>query len=202
MNVRRLLPHRFPAAAAAPGRGLGLYPSAMAIAVPGLVAPGASRGETPVPAISAGAWELGLTGALTSVEGDTRWSLGIDGARFLPLGGGFAAPGAELVYSHQNALDLLAVGAGIVWLRRWGRSPVYPYLGPGAGFRQEWIGSFRTTRYPVGADLGLRVMVSEGALLRVEYRFRRILGDPVAGYTEHRVGVGVALVLGAPPAGR
>jgi hypothetical protein len=189
----------------ATGRSRGLRYRLARWGVIGLLvaaAPRVSRADDPPPALRAGAWEVGLTGSLTSVAGDSRWSLGIDGASFVPLAGGLAAPGLELTYSHQNALDLLDVGANVVWLRRWGGASVYPYVGPGAEIRQEWLGSFRTTRYPVGFDIGLRVPVSSGALVRMEYRFRRILGDPVADYTEHRVGVGVALVLGGSPAGR
>jgi hypothetical protein len=81
------------------------------------------------------------------------------------------------------------------WTRSIGTTSLYPYVAVGGGVRQEWIGSFADARYPVGFDVGLRALVSSGADLRVNYRLRRVLNDPVDDFTEHELRVGIALLF-------
>lgn len=63
------------------------------------------------------------------------------------------------------------------------------------GTREEWIGSFREVRIPVGLTFGLRTLAGERAAARVEYRLRRVLHDPVADLTEQQVWVGLSLLF-------
>jgi hypothetical protein len=57
------------------------------------------------------------------------------------------------------------------------------------------LGSFSQARYPVGLALSARVLFDARVAMRVEYRFRRVLNDPVADFTEHRVLTGLSLLL-------
>jgi hypothetical protein len=66
-------------------------------------------------------------------------------------------------------------------------------VGVVGGVRQEWLGSFRETRYPVGAALGLSVLANERAALRVEWRVLKVLDDPVEDPVEHRVLAGISV---------
>ena len=151
------------------------------------------------PRLQPGAIEIGLGGSLTSVEGNTRSSIGILGSTFLGLGPGLVGVGADLTYTHVSSLDVLDLEGHVGWQWPVSSTSLYPILGVGGGIRQEWVGSFRTTRYPVGIDLGLRALVSSGAAVRVEYRLRRVLGDPVSDFTEHRALFGVSLLLENTP---
>ena len=69
-------------------------------------------------------------------------------------------------------------------------------MGVVGGVRQEWLGSFRETRFPVGAAAGVRVLASERAALRVEWRVLKVLDDPVEDPIEHRVLAGLSIFLG------
>lgn len=153
----------------------------------------AQGAETPV--LRAGSVESGISGALKIVEGSTTASIALDGSYFMHAPGGLASATAEIGYSHVNELDLLDVSALVAWTRRIGTTSLYPYLALGGGVRQEWIGSFEDVRYPVGFDVGLRALASPRADLRVNYRLRRVLDDPVEDFTEHEIRVGIALLF-------
>jgi hypothetical protein len=142
-----------------------------------------------------GAVELGFGAALSSVEGDTRATVSVLGTTFLRLWGGLAGLGADVGYTHVHSLDILDLEAHVTWQKSFRGTAVYPYVGAGGGLRQEWLGSFRTPRYPVGVDLGFRVLVSPGAALRTGYRWRRVLGDPVSNFSEHRLDVGFSVLF-------
>ena len=62
----------------------------------------------------------------------------------------------------------------LTWQNRLGKSAVYPYLAIGGGLRQEWLGSFKQIRYPLGINLGLRTLINQHAAIRLEYKLRRI----------------------------
>ena len=64
-----------------------------------------------------------------------------------------------------------------------------------AGVRQEWLGSFREDRYPVGLHLGARFLLGDRVAARLEYRYDRFLGDPVADFDEQRLVFGLSLLL-------
>lgn len=166
---------------------------AVALAVPGR----AVADERPAagPALRAGAIELGLSGALTATEGATQSTLLLRGGRFAGLGRGLVALEGELGYSHVASLDALGLELALSYQARLGGSACYPYVAVAAGSRERWVGSFRDTRVPVGATLGVRLLAGERAAARVEYRVRRLLRDPVADVTEQQVVVGLSLLF-------
>jgi hypothetical protein len=145
--------------------------------------------------IKPGAIELGLAGTMTIVEGSSRTTFAIRAGFFTAAPRGLFGFETSLSYSHLNALDWLDVEGALSWQAKLGKSAVYPFLALGGGFRQEKLGAFRQLRYPVGADFGLRALVAPQAAIRVEYKFRRILHDPVANFSEHQVLVGLSLLL-------
>ena len=104
---------------------------------------------------------------------------------------GSSFPVLETTYSTQQSLDELGLEAAVGWLPA--RGQVLPFVAVAGGVRQEWIGSFRETRYPVGFDAGARLLLSPRVGLRGEYRFRRMLDDPVADFSEHRVLMGISV---------
>lgn len=159
----------------------------------GVLAVAAARAQAP--SLQPGAIELGLSGALTSVEGSTWASVALDGGLFARAPGGLASAGAEVAYSHVNELDLLDLSALVGWTRPIGTTALYPFVALAGGVRQEWIGSFADARYPVGFDVGLRALVSTRADVRLVYRLRRVLNDPVDDFTEHEIRIGISLLF-------
>ena len=163
-----------------------------------LVSPGtveARDASSVAPMLHAGAIELGLCGALTAVEGATHATALLRAARFSRMGSGLVALEGEVGYSHVSSLDALGLEAAVSWQQRLGDTSCYPYVALAAGTREEWIGSFRDARLPVGLTLGLRTLAGERAAARVEYRVRRVLHDPVADLTEQQVLVGLSLLF-------
>src|SRR5207249_7343046 len=134
-----------------------------------------------------GAIELGLAGSVTSVEGSTRGVIALRGGTFSLSRAGLTGAEAEVLYSHVGSLDQMDLEGNLSLQRAAGESPAYPFLAAAGGVRQEWLGSFRQARYPVGFNLGVRYLVAERGGFRVEYRYRRVLRDPVAEFTEHQV---------------
>ncbi len=155
----------------------------------------AQDARTAAPILRAGAIELGLSGALTSVESATRATALVRAARFSRMGAGLVALEGEVGYSHVSSLDALELEAAVSWQRRARDTSCYPYVALAAGTREEWIGSFRDARLPVGLTLGVRMLAGERAAARVEYRVRRVLHDPVADFTEQQVLVGLSLLF-------
>jgi hypothetical protein len=153
-----------------------------------------SNSKTPF-RLRSGTVEIGAAGALSSVEGDTRATVSVLSTTFRPLFGGLAGLGGDAGYTHVNSLDVLELEAHATWQKPLRGASVYPFLGVGGGLRQEWLGSFRTARYPLGIDSGFRVLLTSTTAIRTEYRWRRILGDPVADFSEHRLLVGVSLLF-------
>ena len=96
-------------------------------------------------------------------------------------------------------MDVLDVGAALGALAQPGGGTMYTFANVAGALRQEWIGSFRQTRWPVGFDLGVRFLTGRHSLFRVEYRYRRVLSDPVANYTEHGFMSGISLLLRNDP---
>ena len=152
------------------------------------------------PAIRPGAVEIGISGAVTIVEGGARGGAAVDGGIFLCAPGGLAYGGLEVAYAHISSLDNLDLGAHVAWTRAVGATSLYPFVALAGAVRQEWIGSFAETRYPVGVDLGVRALVASSVNVRFHYRIRRVLGDPVADFTEQELRFGIALLLRNAPA--
>jgi hypothetical protein len=71
----------------------------------------------------------------------------------------------------------------------------------GGGVRYEEIGSFSQVLYPVGLSVGVRSLFGPRSAMRVEYRFRRILNDPSADFSEHSVMIGLSVFFRNSPAG-
>lgn len=142
-----------------------------------------------------GCVELGVAGALTRVEGSTQAQILLRSGPFVAAGPGLAGLQCELGYTHERDLDRFEVQGIVSWQRSAWRPELWPYLGVAGGAQVEWLGSFRTTRFPVGADVGVRTLLGNRAGLRLEYRYRRFLDDPVADYDEHRLVLGVSLFL-------
>lgn len=161
--------------------------------------PGAgAEGPPAVPRLRPGAIALGLDGTWTAVEGTSHASLGVRGDRFQPLATGFLGLGLEVGYSSISSLDILDLSGAVSWQRAAGASALYPYLALYGGVRQEWLGSFRQARYPLGAGIGALALVADRAAIRVEYRFRRVLDDPVADFNEHELRTGLSILFRNP----
>jgi hypothetical protein len=145
--------------------------------------------------LAPGAIELGASGAVTRVEGLTHASVALRCGSFLGIGSGLAGIEGELSYAHVSGLDELGVEAALSWQRPVARGAAYPYAALAWGLRQEWLGSFREVRYPLGGTLGLRTLLGRRAATRVEYRYRRVLGDPVADFSEHELRLGLSVLF-------
>jgi len=154
-----------------------------------------STAAAAVPRLHPGAIELGVTGSLVSVAGSTSAALALRGGCFRGAGSGLAGWEAELGYNHLQSLDTVELEAGVSWQRAMGEGATWPFASIGGGLRQERLGSFRTARYPVGFALGVRTLFGERVALRVEYRYRRVLNDPVADFHEHQARTGLSLLL-------
>lgn len=152
-----------------------------------------------VPRLHSGAVEVGLAGSLVSVEGGTRSTLAVRGGIFVGgtsgVAGGLAGFEVEVGYNHQRALDTVDLDCSASWQRALGAANIYPFASIGGGLRQEHLGSFSQARYPVGLALGLRTLFGARAAVRFEYRYRCVLNDPIANFTEHRAMTGISLLL-------
>ncbi len=154
---------------------------------------GESDGDLSPCHISPGAYEAGFNASFLSVEGSTRADFGFRGARFFPAPRALFSVGAELTYGHISSLDEFGVEGTLGWSRADSQGGILPFSNIACGIRREWIGSFNQARYPVGGTVGLRALFSSRSAVRLEYRFRRLLNDPVADFTEHRIAAGISL---------
>jgi len=143
------------------------------------------------PGLRPRAGEAGLGISTSTVEGNTQGFAALRVGTFLAAPGGLASLELGTTYSHVQSLDELGLEALVGWLPRDGQ--VLPFVAVAGGVRQEWIGSFRVARYPVGVDAGVRLLLSSRVGLRAEYRYRRVLDDPVADFGEHRFLAGVSV---------
>lgn len=153
----------------------------------------AQRHDSTVIALNSGAIELGLAGSLMIVEGSSRTTLAARTGVFKSAPYGLFGIETEFAYSHVNALNWLDWEGLLSWQRALKKSSVYPFIALGGGLRQEHLGSFRQARYPLGVNLGMRALLAPQAAIRVEYKFRRILKDAAANFSEHYVVVGCSI---------
>jgi hypothetical protein len=151
------------------------------------------------PGIQPNAWELGVSVALTRVEGTNSATAILRAAHFTRAGSLLGVAEGEAGYTHTGPLDALDLDLTIGFLTHPSNGPVYPFIDFGGGVRQEWLGSFRVARRPVGGDVGVRVLAGNRALFRIQYRFRRVLDDPVADFDEHQILSGVSILFGNGP---
>ena len=159
-----------------------------------LIDPLAAQAERS-PTIHPGSIELGVAGSFAAIEGTTRADLAVRGATSTRAGAGLLGVEVEASYGHVASLDRIGAESVVFWQAAAGRSPLYLFVGVGGGVRTEKIGSFDQTRYPVGYGAGLKALAGSRVALRAEYRYRRILRDPVEDYAEHQVLVGLSLFL-------
>ena len=153
----------------------------------------AGRGD---PRLRGGEFELGAAGSIVTVEGSSQSTWALRAGRFFASSPGLFQAEVETAWSHLRDDDVLDATAAVGWTSRAGQGPLWPYVAAVGGWRQEWLGSFRETRFPVGGALGVRVMITDGADLRVEWRGMEILDDPSGRPFEQRVSMGVAMLLG------
>ncbi len=143
------------------------------------------------PSLRPRAWEAGVAAATSTIAGNTQGVFSLRVATFLSAPGGLASVQLETSYSHVSSLDELGFEVAAGWTPSQGQ--ILPFVALAAGVRQEWVGSFREARYPVGVDLGVRLLLSSRVGLRGEYRYRRVLDDPVADFNEHRFVMGLSV---------
>ncbi len=144
-------------------------------------------------ALHSGAIETGLAGSLTVSQGVSNATVFLRGMFFRDIDRknllGF---GLESAYTHIRSLNQIDVQATIAWQRKTIRAMHFFAL-IGGGLRQEFLGSFRQSRFPLGFNLGVRNMLSSSAALRFEYSFRRFFSDPIANFSEHRLIAGISI---------
>lgn len=145
------------------------------------------------PEIVAGAVELGVSGALATVEGITDGSVLVRAGLFAEALRGLVAGELDAAYRHQSSLDQVELEGWLSWQRQWGKTGNYPFAAVGGGLGYENVGSFDVTRYPFGLSLGLRFLLDDRAAIRAEYRLQRVFNDPVADYTESRLLLGISV---------
>ncbi len=144
-------------------------------------------------ALHAGAIEAGLAGSLTVSQGVSNVTVFLRGMIFRDLGGkNLLGVGLESGYAHIRSLDQIDIQATIAWQRKTLRA-AHLFVLIGGGLRQEFVGSFQQSRFPLGFNLGVRNMLSPSAALRFEYSFRRFFSDPIANFSEHRFIAGVSI---------
>lgn len=153
----------------------------------------AQNDDSAAVSLKSGAIELGLAGSMTIVEGSTRTTLAARTGVFKSTGRGLLGFETELAYSRVNALNWLDWEGLLSWQFALKKSSIYPFVALGGGLRQEHLGSFSQARYPLGINFGVRALLAPQAAIRVEYKFRRILKDPVANFSEHHIVVGLSI---------
>jgi hypothetical protein len=154
------------------------------------------------PSIRPGALELGLGASVIAAEGTSRAAIEARAGTFVGAPRGLLGFEVDGGWTHVRADDVVDALAAITWGGAFHRSAAHPFVGVVGGVRQEWLGSFRETRYPVGAVVGVNVLASERAALRVEWRVLKVLDDPVEDPVEHRVLAGISVFFrNAPPRG-
>jgi len=145
--------------------------------------------------LAPGAIEIGMSGALVAVEGSVRASLAARAGTFIAAGPGRLGFEVEPGWSHVGELDGLDLGGALTWQLATGSSADAFFVAVAGGWREEWLGSFHQARFPLGLNVGCRALFSRRGGIRAEYRYRRLLHDPVAAFSEHQVLVGVSLLF-------
>jgi hypothetical protein len=153
------------------------------------------RADSTVRALHSGAVEIGIGGSLIVVSGITSARIIVRAGSFLSAPAGLAGYEFGLAYAHVSFLDRVDLEGRFNWSIAIHGSSVLPFLGIGGGLRQEWMGTFSQTRYPMGGGVGVRVVAGSDVVIRSEYIVRYVAGDPVADYTEHALEFGLSLLL-------
>ncbi len=145
--------------------------------------------------LAPGAIEIGMGGALVAVEGSVRASLAARAGTFITAGPGRVGFELEPAWLHVGELEGLELGGALTWQLATGSSADAFFVAVAGGWREEWLGSFRQARFPLGLNVGCRALFSRRGGMRAEYRYRRLLHDPVAAFSEHQVLVGLSLLF-------
>ncbi len=140
-----------------------------------------------------GAIEVNFSGSILEIEDNSRFAAAIRGGIFFEAPSGLGGVECELGYSHISALDLLDLEIHASWQRAFWDSPIYPYVALAGGLRQEWLGSFDQVRYPVGLNIGCRVLLSQQVAFRADFKLRRVLNDPVRDFSERQLVIGISV---------
>jgi hypothetical protein len=127
------------------------------------------------------------------VEGTTTSRFGIGVGQYRNPGGVLIRYGGLVAHERVSDLDVLDLEAGLSGYLRLGDANAWAFLGVSAGLRQEWIGSFSDDLYPVGLDVGLKLLASRTAAGTLSYQYRRVMGDPVSDFNEHRLLIGLSV---------
>lgn len=157
---------------------------------------GAAHAEAPQ--LSSGMIELGLRASMVSDAATNQSDLGVRLGRFVAApADGLLNGELELSYAQVVDLDRMDLTLRIAAVKAIEGSNVHPSIALTAAVRQEWLGSFQRSRFPVGVELGARVLTSRRSLLRMEFQLLRVMGDEVQNFTEKRLVLGLSLLFGA-----
>ena len=176
-------------------RGVALLCALAATGLAAAAGPARCAADDGLATIKPGAWELGFNGAFLSREGSVTSTIEVFTNRFWMPGGVPVSAGASIGYARVSDLDRADIEASAAAYKRLTKSTAYVYIGVAGGLSQEWIGSFSQVRYPIGFDAGIKALVSRRAAITVSYKFRRLLNDPVADYSEHRFVAGISIMF-------
>jgi hypothetical protein len=137
--------------------------------------------------------EAGIDASMITTEGIAQGTVRVRGGSFVKAIGGLAGLELSGGYRHLSSLDAVDAEACVSWQESFRGTSNYPYVCVGGGVRYEDIGSFSQVLYPVGIGLGVRSLFGPRSALRVEYRVRRVLNDPVADFSEHSIMIGLSV---------
>ncbi len=143
--------------------------------------------------IRPGVIETGAAGSLVSVEGVSAGDISLRGGIFTGLLPGLIEVEFSASFMHVSSLDEFSLEGFLGLHRQIGKSRNYFFASFGGGLRYEDIGSFDHTRYTLGIGTGFKCNLVERAGIRVEYQMRRILNDPIANYSEHKIMAGLSI---------
>ena len=165
----------------------------------GLAVMGVGRQASAEAVLQSKAVELGLTGAILSVEGTSTVRLGVRTGQFRYAGRIPVQYSFGLAYSRVSDVDELELEAALSGFFRMSETETYAFAGVAGALRQEWVGSFNHDRYALGLDLGVKFLASAAAAGTITYQFRHLFNDPVSNFNEHRVIFGISLIFGNSP---
>ena len=157
------------------------------------VAPLAANASAEPATLNSGAVELGLSGRITTVEGITSGTAMLSTGYFVGILGGLTGFEVTAGYRHISSLDEIDLQAAVSWQKRLGKGSAYPFLSVGGGIRHEEIGSFSQSRYPLGMSVGVRVLAGQRVAFRIEYQYRRIMGDAISDFDESQIVFGISI---------
>lgn len=157
--------------------------------------PARCAGEGEEKPLRPGTVELGVCGLLSTVDGAVEARFGLRGGTFFKASSGLWGAEAEAAYATVRSLHQVDLEASFSWGSQVGTQGLWPFIAIGAGLRLEALGSFRQTLIPVGATLGVRMLATESAGIRLDVKVRRVLNDPVKDFTEINLALGISFFL-------